>query len=143
MFKRQENEKNKDIIANAQEDSSPRVSTLGPTFSFNGEISGNEDLLINGSFTGKINLRNHNLIIGKDGRIESDIQARDIHIHGKMKGNISASGKVYIAKDARVDGDISAFRISIMDGAQFKGSVKMMTSTQPRIIPEKSASSQP
>ncbi len=126
-----------------QNDFHPNVSTIGPTFSFNGEISANEDLTINGSVTGKIDLRDHNLIVGKGGRINADIQAKDVHIHGRMKGNISASGKVNIAKEARVVGDISAFRISIMDGAQFKGSVKMMTSTQPRTISDKPLPSQP
>ena len=137
MFKRQENEKDKDIMNNTQENFRPIVSTIGTTCTFNGEISANEDLTINGSFTGKINLRNHNLFVGKEGRIDAEIQAKDVHIHGKMKGNISASGKVNIAKEAQVVGDISAFRISIMDGAQFKGSVKMMTSTQPRMFPDK------
>lgn len=143
MFKRQENETNKENTNNPEDNSRTTVSSLGPTFSLKGELSANEDLTINGSFQGKINLRNHNLIVGKDGRVEADIQARDVYIHGKMKGNIFASGKVTIAKEAQVVGDVSAFRISIMDGAQFKGSVKMMTSTQPGIVPDKPIPSQP
>ena len=143
MFKRQENERIKENTNHPKDNSRTTVSSLGPTFSLKGEITANEDLTINGSFQGKINLRNHNLIVGKDGRIEADIQARDVYIHGKMKGNIFASGKVDIAKEAQVVGDISAFRISIMDGAQFKGSVKMMTSTQPGIVPDKPIPSQP
>ena len=137
MFKRQESEKSKEIMNDTKDNSQPSVSTIGPTFSFNGKISANEDLTINGTVKGKIDLRDHNLIVGKQGRIDADIQAKDVHIYGKMMGNIVASGKVYIAKEAQVVGDISSFRISIMDGAQFKGSVKMMTSTQPQLTPDK------
>ncbi len=110
---------------------------MGPTCSFKGEITTEEDLTIFGFFQGKIDLKNHNLIVEKEGKIEADVQARDVHILGKMKGNIYATGKVCIAQEAQVVGDISAFRISIMDGAQFKGSVKMATSSQPLKMPDK------
>jgi len=143
VFKRQENAKNKENIPNGGDYSRLTVSYLGPTFSLKGEISANEDLTINCFFQGKIDLRNHNLIIEKEGRVEADVRARDIHIFGKLNGNIYASGRVFIAQEAQVVGDISAFRISIMDGAQFKGSVKMMTSTQSKVIPDRPESSQP
>jgi len=137
VFKRQENEKNKENMNPPQDHSLSNISSLGTTCSFKGEITSDEDLTINGFFQGKIDLRNHNLVVGKEGKIEADVQAKDVHILGKMKGNIYASGKVYIAQEAQVIGDISAFRISIMDGAQFKGSVKMTTSSQSLKMPEK------
>ncbi|UCC39811.1 MAG: polymer-forming cytoskeletal protein [Candidatus Aminicenantes bacterium] len=101
------------------------TARLGPSLLLKGELSGNEDLIIDGQFQGKIELKNHTLIIGREGKVEADIQAKNITINGNMKGNIFASGKVYISEEAQMDGNISASVISIMDGAQFKGSVKM------------------
>ncbi|MFP4081858.1 MAG: polymer-forming cytoskeletal protein [Candidatus Aminicenantes bacterium] len=104
------------------------LSRLGQSFSLRGELSGNEDLVIDGRFQGQIDLGNHSLIVEKRGKVEAEIRAKDITIQGEMKGNVYASGKVFISKDAQMTGDISASRISIMDGAHFKGSVKMKES---------------
>lgn len=132
MLKRQENEK-KDV--EKKDETLQKVSRLGPSFSLKGEISGDEDLVIDGFFQGNIDLGHHNLLLERTGRIEADVHARNVTILGKMKGNIHASGKVFISKEAQMTGDISAFRISIMDGAQFKGSVKMSSSTPKRELP--------
>jgi len=102
-----------------------KTSRFGPSLFLKGELSGNEDLIIDGHFQGKIDLKNHSLIIGTEGKVEADIQAKNIIINGNVKGNIFASGKVFISEEAQMDGNISASVISIMDGAQFKGSVKM------------------
>ncbi|MFQ6109364.1 MAG: polymer-forming cytoskeletal protein [Candidatus Aminicenantales bacterium] len=143
---REELSKNKEKrIQNSGKESSLNVSRLGPSFFFSGKISGDEDLVIDGSFKGKIDLKNHNLLLKQSGKIEADIHARNVTILGQMKGNINASGKVFISKEAQMTGDISAFRISIAEGAQFKGSIKMSTSIpQPhalsytgRHVPEK------
>lgn len=102
-----------------------KTARFGPSLFLKGELSGNEDLIIDGHFQGKIDLKNHSLIIGTEGKVEADIQAKNIIINGNVKGNIFASGKVFISEEAQMDGNISASVISIMDGAQFKGSVKM------------------
>ena len=102
-----------------------RTARLGPSLFLNGELSGNEDMIIEGRFQGKINLRNSNLLIGPEGKVEADIQVKNITIRGNVKGNIFASGKVFISEEARMNGNINASVISVMDGAQFKGSVKM------------------
>jgi len=94
-------------------------------------------LLIGGRFQGKIDLGNNNLIVERGGKIEADIHAKNITIHGDVKGNVYASGKVFISKEAQMIGDISAPRISIMDGAQFKGSIKMTSSEKKISTPEK------
>ncbi len=102
-----------------------------------GELSGYEDLVIGGRLQGKIDLGKSNLTIERGGKIEAEIHAKNITIHGELKGNVYASGKIFISKDAQMIGDISAPRISIMDGAQFKGSVKMTSSEKKISIPEK------
>lgn len=114
------------------------MSHFGSSLNLQGELSGYEDLLISGRFQGKIDLGNNNLIVERGGKIEAEIHAKNITIHGDVKGNVHASGKVFISKDAQMIGDISASRISIMDGAQFKGSVKMISSDKKIIPPEKS-----
>lgn len=130
--KRQENKKKDN---EKKDETLQKVSRLGPTFSLKGEISGDEDLIIDGFFQGKINLGSHNIVLERTGKLQADIHARNVTILGKMEGNIYASGKVFISKEAQMTGDISAFRISIMDGAQFKGSVKMSSSTPKRELP--------
>ncbi len=102
-----------------------KVACIGASLFLKGELSGDENLIIEGQFQGTIDLRNSNLFIGPEGKVEADIHARNITINGNVKGNIFASGKVFIAEEAQMDGNISTSIISIMDGAQFKGSVKM------------------
>lgn len=127
--KEKKNEENESLRQN--------LSLIGSSFNLQGDLSGYEDLVIGGRFQGKIDLRNNNLIVEQGGKIEADIHAKNITIHGDLKGNVHASGKVFISKDAKMVGDISASRISIMDGAQFKGSVKMTSSEKKIALPEK------
>lgn len=102
-----------------------RTSSLGPSLIFKGTLSGHEDLTIHGQFTGTIKLNNHDLIVETEGKVEAEIQAKNIIIRGEVKGNIVATGKVFIDENAQMVGDISAARISIMEGAQFKGRIKL------------------
>ena len=104
------------------------ASRLGPTAKLNGEWVCDEDVVIAGHFQGKIDVGSHNFVLERTGKLEADVHARDITIRGKAEGNIYASGKVFISREARMIGNISAFRIAIMEGAQFKGSVKMRSS---------------
>jgi cytoskeletal protein CcmA (bactofilin family) len=95
------------------------------TMNFKGDISGDEDLLIEGNVEGIIRLGNGSLTIEKGSVIRADIHAKNVFIRGVVYGNVSALEKVFIDKNACVFGDISAARISILDGAQFKGSMRM------------------
>jgi cytoskeletal protein CcmA (bactofilin family) len=109
-----------------REEAVPRnIARLGPSLSLKGELSGEEDIMIEGHIQGKVNLQNNNLLVARKGNIKADIQVKSITIEGSVTGNINASGKVFISKEGRMKGDITASVISIMDGAQFKGSVKM------------------
>jgi cytoskeletal protein CcmA (bactofilin family) len=121
-----------------QEGAIPRnIARLGPLLSLKGELSGEEDIMIEGHIQGKVNLQNNNLLVGKRGNIEADIHVKSITIEGSVTGNIYASGKVFISKEGRMKGDITASVISIMDGAQFKGTVKMGEVLQTTSSPEK------
>ncbi len=113
------------------------IARFGTSLFLKGELSGEEDLVIQGRFQGKINLENNNILVGEEGNIKADIRANNITVKGIVKGNIHATGKVFITKEGQMEGDIEAPVISIMDGARFKGSVKMDTEVAPLVSPEK------
>lgn len=115
----------KEIEEISRDEAPKTMAHFGSTIFLNGELSGNEDLVIEGKLHGKINLGNHSLVIEQGGKVRADIRAGDITINGKVEGNIHATDKVFVSKDASMKGDIHAPKISIMDGAQFKGSIKI------------------
>ena len=102
-----------------------RLVNIGQTIFIKGELTGTEDLTIDGRVEGKIELKDHHLTIGPNGKIKADVFAKSIVITGELLGNAFASEKVEITNAGILKGDIVAPRIVIADGAQFKGSVDM------------------
>lgn len=101
-------------------------SWLDPTMKVKGEISGNEDLLVDGKVEGPISVGQHRLTVGHNGQVTGGLAAREITIHGKVEGNFSVvSESIEIKKDASVIGDLTTRRIVIEDGASFKGSIEI------------------
>jgi cytoskeletal protein CcmA (bactofilin family) len=88
-------------------------------------LSGNEDLTIEGTVEGKIELKDHNLIVGSTGKIQAEVHAKAVNIQGEVQGNVRAEDRIEIATSGTVKGDLVAPRIIIADGARFKGSVDM------------------
>lgn len=120
-----------------QEDKLPeKQSRIGVSLSFDGKLNGQEDIIIEGQFQGNINLKNHNLKVEQGGKVKANLQVKNITINGEVEGNVYASGKVFISKEGQLKGDIFAPRISIADGAQFKGSVKMEEGIEKIPLPE-------
>jgi cytoskeletal protein CcmA (bactofilin family) len=103
------------------------TSRLSSNTVFKGELSGPEDVIIEGKYQGKIHLENSDLTIESAAWVKAEIWVQNIIVRGTVEGNIHATGKVFIEKEAQMIGDIAASRISIMEGAQFKGSVKMLS----------------
>lgn len=97
---------------------------IGSSIVIDGEISGDEDLVIQGTVKGKIALK-ENLNVENSGVVEADIQTATVEISGQVTGNIVASDKVEINADGRMVGDIRSPRILIADGATFKGNIDM------------------
>jgi cytoskeletal protein CcmA (bactofilin family) len=101
-------------------------TVIGSSIVIDGEISGDEDLVIQGTVKGKISLR-ESLFVEGSGVVEADIETQNVEIAGRVTGNIQASDKVELKADCRVVGDVKAPRILIADGASFKGNVDMDT----------------
>jgi cytoskeletal protein CcmA (bactofilin family) len=111
---------------NSAEEVIPRsIARLGPSLFLKGELSGEEDVVIEGQYKGKIDLENHNILVGSRAKVKGDIRVKNITINGTVEGNIDASGKIFISKEGQMKGDLKAPKISIMEGARFKGSVKI------------------
>jgi cytoskeletal protein CcmA (bactofilin family) len=99
------------------------VGHIGKSVQIRGELTGSEDLYLDGSIEGTIDLRDHSLIIGPNGKIKASITARDLVVHGKVEGKIIATGRVELRKSCTLIGDVSTKRIVIEDGAFFKGAI--------------------
>lgn len=99
------------------------VGHIGKSVIIHGELTGNEDLYLDGEIEGTIDLRDHKLVIGPNGKIKATISARDVSLHGRVEGNISAGERIELKKGCTLVGDVSTQRIVIEDGAYFKGSI--------------------
>lgn len=97
---------------------------LGKTVRIRGEITAEEDVFIDGQVDGKIELTK-NLTIGRNAEVQADVQALNIAISGKFQGTVLAAGRVEIDESATVVGNVTTNRVSIADGAFFKGSIEM------------------
>jgi cytoskeletal protein CcmA (bactofilin family) len=98
---------------------------LGPSIHVKGEITGNEDLHVDGSVEGQIALEDRKLTVGSSAKVTADVSAREIVIYGNVKGNLRAKDRIEIKKDGSVVGDLTTARIMIEDGAYFKGSIEI------------------
>ena len=106
------------------------VGHIGKSVQIRGELTGSEDLYLDGAIEGTIDLRDHSLIIGPNGKIKAGITARDLVVHGKVEGNVTATGRVELRKSCTLIGDVSTQRIVIEDGAFFKGAIDIKEKTQ-------------
>ena len=98
---------------------------IGKSVVIKGELNGSEDLTIEGHVEGTIELREHVLTIGANGKIKAQVFAKSVVVFGEVTGNVTASDKVDIRDNGSVDGDIVAPRVAIAEGAHFRGSVDM------------------
>jgi cytoskeletal protein CcmA (bactofilin family) len=99
------------------------VATIGKSVIVKGELSGSEDLFVDGEVEGSISLKGQSLTVGPNGRVRANLEARNVIVHGRVDGNITASDRVDLRKSASLTGDISTARVAIEDGAYFKGTI--------------------
>jgi cytoskeletal protein CcmA (bactofilin family) len=101
------------------------LARLGANLYIKGHLTGTEDLQIDGKVDGPISLQGHQLTVGATAVLNSEIHAGEVIVYGKVVGNVHASGRVDVKTDGSVVGDISTARISIEDGAHFKGRIEI------------------
>ena len=118
-------QKNKDAVPPMGVAAVSTAARLGPSLQVKGEISGDEDLLIEGSVEGSVELGGRKLTIGTTAKINADIVAAEVVVNGKLKGNIHAKNRIEIKKEGSVIGDLTTAQIMIQDGAYFKGSIEI------------------
>jgi len=106
------------------------TARLGASLNVKGEITGSEDLLVDGSVEGLIQLDERKLTVGATAKLTADIIAREVVVYGSVKGNLRAKDRIEIKKDGSVNGDLTTARIMIEDGAYFKGSIEIDKSAE-------------
>src|SRR5499427_816071 len=105
-------------------------ATIGKSLVIKGEVTGSESLYIDGRVEGSINLSGNRVTVGRNGVVAANINAREIVVLGKVRGNLTASDRVDIRSDGSLTGDVVAARISIEDGAFFKGGIDIRKGSQ-------------
>jgi len=133
----------KDLHRPAAETHGGDVGHIGKSVVIRGELTGNEDLYLDGEVEGNINLRDHKLVIGPNGKIKATITARDVVVHGRIEGNIAASERVELKRSAILSGDVATCRIVIEDGAVFKGSIDIREQRDNKHDARKAATASP
>ncbi len=112
-------------------------AVIGKGLFIKGEITGSESLLIDGKVEGSLNLPGNRVTVGRNGQVAANITAREIVVLGKVKGNVTASDRVDIRAEGSLSGDVAAARISIEDGAFFKGGIDIRKpDAKPTAVPE-------
>ncbi len=116
------------------------LATIGKSVVVKGELSGSEDLYVDGQVEGSVVLRGQTLTVGPNGKVRANVEARNVIVHGRVDGNVHASERVELRKTASLSGDISTARISIEDGAFFKGTIDIQKAEPaPKIEPRPQA----
>ena len=105
-------------------------ATIGPSIKIRGDISGDEDLIVQGTVEGTISLKQNNVIVGRDGRVKANVHARTIEIDGKVEGDLHGEEQVVVRKSGDIRGNVVAPRVTLEDGSRFKGSIDMETGAQ-------------
>ncbi len=98
---------------------------IGPTIYIKGDLMGEEDLLIEGRVEGKIEFRQNNISVGKNGRVKADIYGKLISVEGEVQGNLNGEEQLILRQSSNVRGNITAPRVTLEDGCHFKGSIDM------------------
>jgi cytoskeletal protein CcmA (bactofilin family) len=122
--------RSQDLGPSRPESSAPRSAStghavIGASIHIDGDVRGEEDLLIEGEVNGTVQLKNNSLTIGPQGKVRADVYAHSVYVDGYLEGDLYGSERVHIRKSAQVRGNVTSPRVSLEDGAKFKGSIEM------------------
>jgi len=111
-------------------------AVIGASIEIKGDLHGGEDLYIEGRVEGKVDLKRHNVSIGKNGRVLADLYGRVITVEGEVQGNLYGEEQIVLRQSSTVRGNLTAPRVSLEDGANFKGSIDMSPKESPAASPK-------
>lgn len=117
------------------------LANIGKSVSIKGDLSGNEDIYVDGQLDGSIQLPGNSVTVGPNGRVKADITARNLTIGGTLDGNVHASERTELRKTAVVNGDVQTRRIAIEEGAYFKGKLEILADAKPSPVTTAAAAS--
>jgi len=100
-------------------------ATIGPSITIKGNVSGDEDLVIQGRIDGKVTLAKHDVTIGSNGRVKADVQGKTVVVEGEVEGDLRGQEQIILRRTARVNGSIASPRVTLEDGAVFRGAIEM------------------
>ncbi|MGD8977154.1 MAG: polymer-forming cytoskeletal protein [Gammaproteobacteria bacterium] len=100
-------------------------AVIGPSIHIDGDVRGEEDLVIQGEVSGTVQLLNNSLTVGRDGKVNADVHAQAVFVDGHVEGDLVGTERVCIRETAQVRGNVTSPRVSLEDGARFKGSIEM------------------
>jgi cytoskeletal protein CcmA (bactofilin family) len=112
------------------------AAVIGPSIHIDGDLRGEEDLLIEGEVNGTVQLKSNSLTIGSQGKVKADVYAHTIYVEGLMEGDLYGSERVVIRKTAQVKGNVTSPRVSLDEGARFKGTIEMDGDKGQRVAPK-------
>ncbi len=118
-------------------------AVVGPSINIKGELTGEEDLMIQGRVEGRIELKKNNVTVGKKGSVQADIYGKIISIEGEVEGDLFGEEKIIVRKSGKVHGNMTAPRVNLEDGATFKGAIDMESKEGGRKPPLEEASMGP
>jgi cytoskeletal protein CcmA (bactofilin family) len=114
-------------------------ATIGPSIQISGDVTGNEDVIIEGRVEGTVSLNENVLTVGKEGQISASVSARAVFVEGKVEGDLKGDEQVVVQRSGNVRGNIVAPRVTLEDGCKFKGSIDMDVEPSEKIADIKSA----
>jgi cytoskeletal protein CcmA (bactofilin family) len=112
------------------------VATIGPSIAIKGDVTGDEDLIVEGRIEGKILLKANSVTIGRNGRVKANVYANSIMVEGEVEGDLIGKDEVVIRQSGKVKGNVAAPRVVLDSGARFQGSIDMEAQQQPRPMVE-------
>lgn len=110
---------------------STSTATIGPSISIKGDLSGQEDLLIEGQVEGEISLTQHHVTVGRNGRVQADIHGESITVEGEVRGNLYGQKEVVIRASGQMEGNITAPGVILENGCRFRGNIDMSAKKAP------------
>ncbi len=118
-------------------------AVVGPSIKIKGELTGEEDLMIQGRVEGRIELKKNNVTVGKSGNVQADIYGKIISVEGEVEGDLFGEEKIIVRKSGTVRGNMTAPRVNLEDGAKFKGAIDMESTEGEKKPPLKKAAMGP